>query len=146
MNKLTEKELILFDIDGTLTPSRKSSADPYIHEFLPKTKEKILDLKTSDKHYKIACITNQRRRHIENLALIDFIGWIMEELGIEAIYIASAGDPSWLKPSSALLWQAMSEFLVGPERTVFVGDSVVDMEAAESAGVDFIFEDEFFGR
>jgi D-glycero-D-manno-heptose 1,7-bisphosphate phosphatase len=45
------------------------------------------------------------------------------------------------KPRPLLLVQAMAHFKVAKERTVFIGDSDSDFEAASGAGIDFLYLD-----
>jgi HAD superfamily hydrolase (TIGR01662 family) len=55
-------------------------------------------------------------------------------------------DPSWRKPASGMLLQAMQDFGVSPEQTLFVGDSEDDQNAAQAAGCHFTWANEFFSR
>lgn len=59
-----------------------------------------------------------------------------------------AGDPrwskAWRKPEPGMLLQAMEDAGVGPEQTLFAGDSDEDRAAAGAAGCAFIEAGEFF--
>lgn len=57
---------------------------------------------------------------------------------IDAIFFAP--DPPWAvterrKPGPGMLREAMARFRTGPERTVFIGDNVIDLQAGLAAGV-----------
>lgn len=56
---------------------------------------------------------------------------------LDAIFFAP--DPPWAatdrrKPGPGMLREAMARFRVGPDATVFVGDNVIDLQAATTAG------------
>jgi hypothetical protein len=44
-------------------------------------------------------------------------------------------DPSLMKPNPHLVWQALDKLGADPKRTILVGDSLTDIEAAKAAGV-----------
>jgi HAD superfamily hydrolase (TIGR01662 family) len=51
----------------------------------------------------------------------------------------------WRKPSPGMLLQAMEYAIATPEKTLMIGDSDEDREAAEAAGIRFIHRDDWFG-
>jgi histidinol-phosphate phosphatase family protein len=57
---------------------------------------------------------------------------------VDAIYVctslAGAGDPR-RKPSPGMLLEALEDHHLAPERCLFIGDSVTDHQAGESAGI-----------
>jgi HAD superfamily hydrolase (TIGR01662 family) len=63
---------------------------------------------------------------------------------------AGAEDPrwqkEWRKPSPGMLLQAMEDAGVGPQQTLFVGDSPDDEAAAKAAGCAFQWADRFFSQ
>src|SRR4051812_43450290 len=50
------------------------------------------------------------------------------------------------KPNPGMLLRIMEHYGVRPEETVFVGNDSSDCEAAQRAGVSFVWADEFFRR
>ncbi len=69
----------------------------------------------------------------------DITQQILSELGLaeyfEVLVGMHAGFPP--KPDPSGIYHAMERLGVGVDRTVYVGDSLVDAEAAQNAGVDF---------
>jgi D-glycero-D-manno-heptose 1,7-bisphosphate phosphatase len=56
---------------------------------------------------------------------------------IDAVFFAP--DPPWgqtdrRKPGAGMLREAMQRFRMGPQDTVFIGDSLTDLQAADKAG------------
>jgi phosphoglycolate phosphatase-like HAD superfamily hydrolase len=62
----------------------------------------------------------------------DFGSFVCEVAG------RTSADPGLLKPSPYLLNQALRKLEAQPEECVLVGDSLSDLEAAQSAGVSVI--------
>ena len=65
------------------------------------------------------------------------LDWMLPAIGAEeAVYGATtSADVSTAKPSPDLLQVAMEQHDLDPDRTVVVGDTVWDVEAAERAGL-----------
>lgn len=61
-----------------------------------------------------------------------------------------AGDPEWdhqnRKPNPGMFLQALQGVDASPEQTIMVGDAEEDRQAAESAGVAFMWAEEFFAQ
>lgn len=55
-------------------------------------------------------------------------------------------NQDWRKPNPGMIKRAMLITGVSASGTLMVGDSEDDQKAAQAAGVDFIWADEFFGR
>lgn len=53
---------------------------------------------------------------------------------------------AWRKPAPGMLIAAMDETRTSPERTLFVGDTDTDKQAAEAAGCGFMRAKDFFGK
>lgn len=53
---------------------------------------------------------------------------------------------TWRKPEPGMLLQSMLDASVGPEQTLFVGDSQDDRDAARAAGCSFMDASTFFAR
>ena len=62
---------------------------------------------------------------------------IFEHFGMEKFFtaIVGDGDVSQNKPNPEMLYHAMGKMGVGKEETVFVGDSVIDIQTAKNASV-----------
>jgi len=62
---------------------------------------------------------------------------IFEHFGMEKMFavILGDGDVSQNKPDPEMLYQAMDNMRLAKEETVFVGDSVIDIQAGKNAGV-----------
>jgi HAD superfamily hydrolase (TIGR01662 family) len=136
-------KLIIFDLDGTLTPERTSSAAPFERRLLPGVKEKCRDWTKKDIVFGIA--TNQRQLRdggAEMGRLREHISWVRKHLNIMYLSIA---DDARMKPHPAMLYEIMHEAFYGARNTLMVGDSASDQEAAIAAGVDFAWAKDFFG-
>jgi HAD superfamily hydrolase (TIGR01662 family) len=131
-------KLYLFDADGTLTPLRGSSVAPFSFELLPGVAEKCTGLDG-----KLAIVSNQSgKRPVEDIrAQLD---WTADQIGANLILWATTEDRR--KPSPAMLIEAMQWFGVEPEEVVMVGDWETDRQAAEAAGVEFVWAEEFFSE
>jgi len=62
---------------------------------------------------------------------------IFEHFGMEKMFVVilGDGDVSQNKPDPEMLYQAMDNMRLAKEETVFVGDSVIDIQAGKNAGV-----------
>jgi len=62
---------------------------------------------------------------------------IFEHFGMEKMFavILGDGDVSRNKPDPEMLYLAMEKMGVGKEETIFVGDSVIDIQTGQNAGV-----------
>jgi len=158
--------LYLFDIDGTLTEMRDTTkfTPNALGEQIPKAGvvEKLYRLR----YEKIAVVTNRGG------VAWGFVTYdLAVELAREALFLCGISnvpiflchhDPKAIqskhpnkrlefavececrKPKPGMLLKAMSEFNCAPQYTVFVGDMETDRQAAENAGVRFIYAREFF--
>jgi phosphoglycolate phosphatase len=87
----------------------------------------MLELK---RHYRLALATNRSAT----------VPALVEHLGLADIFdaIASALDKVPPKPAPDILQLCMERAGATPAQTIYVGDSPIDREAAEAAGVAFI--------
>jgi HAD superfamily hydrolase (TIGR01549 family) len=62
---------------------------------------------------------------------------IFEQFGMEGIFtvVLGDGDVSRNKPDPEMLFLAMEKMAVARDQTLFVGDSVIDIQTARNAGV-----------
>lgn len=140
-------KLVIFDLDGTLTPQRDSSADPFEDRFLPGVQEKIAELQKNN--IQIAIASNQLavgRGEVPAATPLLFLRWVEEELGIDDIMVRWAPYEFRAKPDPTMLVEAIRLAYCEPEGTLMIGDDEVDRLAAEAAGVDFQWADDYFHR
>ena len=136
-------KLIIFDLDGTLTPSRESSAAPFERRLLPGVKEKCEELR--EQGAILAVATNQKQLFNNDKLMRQFAEirlWLQDELGI---FDLDWENGSRMKPHPSMIFNLVS--LLGKllSETLMVGDSTDDQEAAANAGVDFEWAKDFFG-
>ena len=133
-------KLVIFDADGTLSPQRNGSCGEFGYTLLPNVYEKCAHLRM--RGVQLAIASNQsfhRPRH----EVVAQMAWLHHQLDTEHEGWTSATQTK--KPNSFLLEWAMRVCGVAPEHTLFVGDRETDRQAAEAAGVDFMWAWEFFG-
>ena len=136
-------KLIIFDLDGTLTPERTSSAAPFERRLLPGVKEKCRELRREDVLLTLA--TNQSQMRLDHTIyhrLRDHISWLRKQ--IDLFSWTSSADAR-MKPHPAMLFEMMHIAYCGTRNTLMVGNSTDDQEAAIAAGVDFEWAKDFFG-
>jgi HAD superfamily hydrolase (TIGR01662 family) len=128
-------KLVIFDLDGTLTPQRPSSTAPFERRFLGGVQEACSRLRAAG--VALAIASNQGGVP-KGLALADVhehLGWVCKTLDV-AVY-RLAWEEGRKKPGPAMLLEIMSELGVPPAETCFVGGAEADRLAAEAAGVQF---------
>lgn len=137
--------LILLDRDGVLNEDYPGdyvkSPDALI--MLPGVAKAVARLNA--RGWKVAVCTNQScigRGIIDEarLALIhDHLRGHLARDGAHLDAIFFAPDPPWAptdrrKPGPGMLREAMAQFRTAPEETVFIGDNIIDLQAANAAG------------
>ena len=141
-------KLVIFDMDGTLTPQRPFSTSPFGRCLLPNVASRLSNL--AQRGVFLAVATNQggagrqRQGRISVGAVLAHLRWLRRELGLHAVRFATT--PVRKKPSPAMLVELMDQFQVLATETVFVGDSETDLAAATAVSIPFIDAEEFFGR
>ena len=141
-------KLILFDLEGTLVPSRSSEVVHLERRLLHNVRATYCHLPRSC--YR-ALITDQRQLLYSfdlRLAFDAFLDWLRGQL--PNLWRVWVGQHDWqLKPSPALIHAAMTELArfdpVESDEVLLVGDGPEDQEAAEAAGIDFVWAKDFFG-
>jgi len=93
-------KLIVFDADGTLTPSRGGSCGPFTRELLPGVAEGIAALKAEGVRLAIASNQSHRRKLSTIRAQMQ---WTQRELGIDWVFFAHSGTDFSHKPSPDML-------------------------------------------
>lgn len=152
--------LVIFDIDGTLVTTKsgatfRKTADDW--QWLPGRLERLKFLQAQGG--KIAIATNQGGvafGYMRRKDIIDELYKMAYEVGT-GIYISAcfthpkatieefkAEDDTRRKPGPGMLIEAQEHFKIGPIHTLMVGDRPEDEQAAQNAGVAFMWADEFF--
>lgn len=137
--------LILLDRDGVLN---KVYADDYVKSpdeliMLPHVGKAVAQLNA--RGWPVAICTNQScigRGIIDEVMLGRVHDRLFDELArdgakIDALFFAP--DPPWAaterrKPGAGMLREALQRFRAAPQDTVFIGDSLIDLQAATTAG------------
>ena len=140
------KKLVIFDLDGTLTPQRPTSTASFEQRLLPGVRAKCAALREAG--VTLAVATNQggaRRGQVPRLpigAILTQLRWIERELDLAQSRFAI--DAICKKPNPIMITRFMQQFSVTPDETLFVGDSDTDEEAATNVGCAFVWAANFF--
>lgn len=133
-------KVIVFDADGTLTPQRAGSCGEFSFSLLPGVGE--MCKKLVEEGVELAIASNQSaRRAIESIQ--DQMLWTAEQLSINNDLVLWASGKN-KKPNKAMIISVMNATGCDPEDMLFVGDQPTDKQAAEAAGVEFIWAHSFF--
>lgn len=134
-------KLVIFDMDGTLTPHRPSSTTPFERRLCAGVAERIRELRGMG--YQLAVATNQggvkRGFPIEQVEAQ--LAWVRETLGITVWRYAVEEEDK--KPNPRMLLELLAEFGIFPADAVMVGDCASDRLAAEAAGIAFLHVRDF---
>ncbi|MCI0558729.1 MAG: HAD-IIIA family hydrolase [Nitrososphaera sp.] len=139
-------KLVVFDVDGTLTPRRLASTAAFERKLLPGVEAKLATSKQQG--IILALATNQggsgreRSTRLSTGEVLAHLRWLQQALSIDAIRFATTEQRK--KPKPAMITELMRQFSVTPVETLFVGDDDTDRLAAEAAGVQFVYANEFF--
>lgn len=156
---LTTKRLLIFDADGTLrrctVPGQPCPNKPDEWELIPGVREKIGLLPSG---MSFAIVSNQggvglgimseeiALEMLKSLAESAFV--MVRPANVPVIVLMCPHAPkagcTCRKPEPLMLNQAMQKFGALPSETLYVGDMASDSEAAERAGVDFMWAQSFF--
>lgn len=158
MIDLTTKSLIIFDADGTLrrctVPDQPCPNKPGEWEVIPGVREKI---STLPERQRFAVVSNQGGVGLGRMT--EAMAFSLLEALADAVFWDTRKGLSWIfacchaplsgcacrKPSPLMLFRAMEHAHCKPAETLYVGDMDSDCEAAERAGIDFMWAWEFFG-
>jgi len=134
------KRALTDQVDGEPDPIlfKKALAlffDYYIEEvfvestFYPDVTETLENLKA--RKFKIACVTNKPMQHTQAL---------LKQSGIKSLfdYIVAGDTLTAKKPDPAPLLYACDKIGVPPRKSIMVGDSINDIQAAKNAGIPSI--------
>lgn len=154
MIDITTKRLVIFDADGTLrrctVPGQPCPNKDDEWEAIPGVKEKIAALPEKTR---FAIVSNQggvglgfMHQEVAWRMLVELADLALRGQCVALMCTHAPKDGCLCrKPSPLMLYQAMSAFDAKPRETLYVGDMDSDCEAAERAGVDFLWAWEFFG-
>lgn len=149
--------LIIFDADGTLrrctVEGQPCPNKPGEWELMPGVKERLAEFDWDTVAVGIA--SNQAgvaygylTKHMAFQLLKDMVA---EATGrfpptglIRACPHAVEDECRCRKPKPGMLWALMGFWFVAPSHTLYVGDMESDRLAAEAAGVDFMWAEDFF--
>jgi len=137
--------LVLLDRDGVINEDRADFVkSPNELVFIEAALQTIADLKAA--RHIVAIVTNQSciGRGLITMDTLDAIhGKLHQALaskGTAIDHIFIAPDAPWAatpmrKPGPGMILAALSKFRERPENTVFIGDSMTDLQAAKAASV-----------
>lgn len=142
---MKQYKLVIFDLDGTLTPERASSAAPFEQRLLPGVKEKCQELREQDALLAIA--TNQSKMsgndELHHL-FYQHLTWLCNQVGHLDYVIAYS---KWEMKPKPYMTERLMEYhdIAATYQVLMVGNSDTDQKAAIAAGVDFEWAKDFFG-
>src|SRR5437879_2065163 len=137
-------KLVIFDLDGTLTPQRPGSAAAFERRLLDGIADGCTRLRAAGLNLAIASNQGGILKGLPLADVQDHVSWVCASLDIAAYRIAY--EPERKKPNPAMLHELMTQFGVEPLETCLVGDSVDDRLAAAAAGVRFIHVEDFLAK
>lgn len=136
--------LVIFDLDGTLTPQRPCSTAPFERTLLPGVLEKCAALRAGGALLAVASNQGGIAKGLHMDEVDEHMSWLKDLLGIEEWRCAIvAGQRK--KPAPGMLLELVAHFGAAAEETLFVGDSDADRLAAAAAGVGYADSKSFFG-
>lgn len=132
-------DLVIFSDNGTLTTNR----DDWLRaRLLPNVGRFLLEL--NEIGVKVGVASNKSQKQ-ELGEIVDHMTLLRNTLHITPNLATFAQGGHRCKPAPNMLQELMLVAGVEPEQTLFVGDQDSDKQAAEAAGVEFIYAEEFFG-
>lgn len=153
------KRLIIFDMDGTLRWV-KIQGQNYPLEFdqqalMPGVEEKLKSLDFGPFGYALGIASNQpgvglgllSKSKCESLieaVLIEALGYLPEHRKIELCVCAPDKPCHRRKPGPGMLEALLTHF--DTDDALYVGDLEIDRQAAENAGIKFIWAKDYFGN
>lgn len=152
--------LFIFDADDTLrrtrVPGQPCPHRPDEWELMPGVREILARYDWAQGQLQVGIASNQdhvgfgllsestARRLLRDMVAAAF-GTVRPEPRIELCPRADAGRDGCWKPHPRMLLTIMTHFGTPPHRTVFIGNTESDRQAAHAAGSAFMWRDGFFG-
>lgn len=176
MNHPIDVDLLIFDVDGTLRectvagqpcPNKPGEwrLKPNVQAVLQNYALRYWQLQEPRGTVQLALVSNQAGVALgffsatmaglllldtlrEALQLSRYCPLLTPGLGLSVRWCATHPKQPDMrrKPNPGMLWEAMLEHGVLPDRTLMVGDRPEDAVAAEQANVPFMWADTFFGQ
>ena len=128
--------LVIFDLDGTLTPQRAASTAAFERRLCDGVRERCRELLAAGHTLAVASNQGGIPKGLPAEAVEAHLGWVCGELGVAAVRYA--WEPERKKPRPAMLAELMGQFGVDPSETWMIGDSPDDESAAVAAGARFV--------
>lgn len=146
---------LLLDLDGCVRTTRSGKVTPDHPDdqvVLPGRKEKIQAFK--DRGYRVVAVTNQGGiglGHTTHEKVQKTLHALNEDLGRpfdDMLYEGSAPRENHprRKPNPGMIHEAAEKHNLDLSKSVMVGDKETDRQAAEKAGVPFVWAKDFFSR
>jgi len=145
------KPAVLLDRDGVLNADRGYVHSPQEFSWIQGAPEAVKEL--NDRGYLVLVVTNQAgiaRGYYTEEEFLAFSRWMQEELRergahLDAVYYCPHHPQEGIgayrvactcrKPAPGLIQRALREWNVDSERSVMIGDSEIDLQAAQAAGI-----------
>ncbi len=153
------KKLYLFDADGTLrgctVPGQPCPNRPGEWKLLPGVRDRLRELDAAGARFGV--VSNQGGIglgflvHDDVVAMLrDMVDEILDPerallVQVEICPHVAEQRCGCRKPNPRLLHKIMRHLDISAEETVFIGDQSSDRRAAEYAGCEFVWADQFFG-
>jgi D-glycero-D-manno-heptose 1,7-bisphosphate phosphatase len=154
-------QLFIFDADDTLrrttVPGQPCPHGPNEWELMPGVRETlnriswgepgapVLGIASNQDHVAYDHLTLEEARQLLRDLVVAATGTTPADAALQLCPHALDAACDCRKPSAGMLLNIMSHYGIEPEATVFVGNSEVDREAAERAGVAFVWSERLFG-
>jgi D-glycero-D-manno-heptose 1,7-bisphosphate phosphatase len=140
-------KLVIFDLDGTLTPQRPSSTASFKQRLLPGVAKKCKSLRDGGAILAIATNQGGLRKGLPQPEVDRVLSWVGGKLRIPAPLRKFEGWPGpRKKPNPGMLLELMRQTGCSAAETLFVGDSDSDRQAAANAACSFAWASKFFSQ
>ncbi len=128
--------LVIFDVDGTLTPQRPSRTAAFERQLCRGIPESCRELIATGHTLAVASNQGGIAKALSVEAVEALLSWVCSALGMSANCFAS--ERVRKKPAPAMLLEIIGQFSARPADTWPVGDSTDDKRAAVAASVRFV--------
>ena len=160
-NIFSRFQLCIFDADDTLrrttVPGKPCPHGPAEWELLPGVRERLRQVPWGEPGAPLLGFASNQDHVAYGHMALDTARQLLRDLAIAA---TGTSPPDYAlqlcphaldvpcncrKPNPGMLLSIMDHYGIAPEATVFVGNADVDREAAERAGVAFVWSEGLFG-